>query len=67
MTFPSRNRLLELRLRYAFRGDEDRKDDTEWIVVPYGDDGGVRVLPVRDPLAFVDAIEAMVRGEVDAS
>ena len=57
--------MLDLRFRHSLRGPQDRKADTEWIVVPYGDDGSVRVLPVRDPLAFVDAIEGMVRGEVD--
>ena len=57
--------LLDLRLRHALRGKDDRKGDTEWIRVPV--DGGVRVLNVKaiTPSELLENVEAWVKGEVD--
>ena len=59
--------LLDLRFRHALRGDDDRKDEgADWISVPVGDDGTIRILAVRDPLAYLDAVEQWVVGDVEA-
>ena len=58
--------ILDLRLRHALRGQQDRREGADWIVVPIGDDGSVRVLPMTDPLLDVlDAVEKMAVGEVE--
>lgn len=56
--------LLDLRLRHALRGKDDRKGDTEWIRVPV--EGGVRVLNVKAITSseLLENVEAWVKGDV---